>query len=52
MVRKKILNLDFFKSPLTTELFGIKAKEVGLPPGTLIHVGKQKIEKPVIGLFY
>ena len=50
MAPKKILNLDFFKQPLTTELFGIKAKEVGLPPGSLIHVGKQKIEKPVIGL--
>ena len=50
MVRKKILNLDFFKRPLTSELFGVKAKEVGLPPGSLIHVGKQKIEKPVIGL--
>jgi magnesium transporter len=50
MARKKILSLDFFKRPLTTELFGIKAKEVGLPPGSLIHVGEQKIEKPVIGL--
>ena len=50
MTRKKVLNLDFFKRPLTTELFGVKAKEVGLPPGSLIHVGEQKIEKPVIGL--
>ena len=50
MARKKILNLDFFKLPLTTEIFGVKAKEVGLPPGSLIHVGEQKIEKPVIGL--
>ncbi len=47
---KNILNLDFLKRPITTELFGIKAKEVGLSPGSLIHVGKQKIEKPVISL--
>ena len=50
MTRKKILNLDFFKRPLTTELFGIKAKEVGLPPGSLVHVGKQKVDKPSISL--
>ena len=47
---KKILKLDFLHRPITTELFGIKAKEIGLPPGSLIHVGKQKIEKPVISL--
>ena len=28
------------------KLFEIKAKEVGLAPGTLVHVGEQKIEKP------
>ena len=50
MIPKKLLNLDFLKLPVTTELFGIKAKEVGLPPGTLIHVGKQRTEKPVISL--
>jgi len=47
---KRLLNLDFLKLPFNTELFQVKAKEVGLPPGTLIHVGKQKIEKPVIDL--
>ena len=47
---KRLLNLDFLKLPFNTELFQIKAKEVGLPPGTLIHVGKQKIEKPVIDM--
>ena len=30
--------------------FRVKAKQVGLPPGTLIHVGERKIEKPVIDL--
>ena len=50
MAQKKILNLDFFKRPFTTELFGIKAKEVGLPPGSLVHVGKQKVDKPSISL--
>ncbi len=47
---KKILNLDFLKTPISAEMFGVKAKKVGLPPGTLVHVGKQKIEKPVISL--
>ena len=42
---KKILKLDFLHRPITTELFGIRAKKVGLPPGSLIHVGKQKTEK-------
>ena len=50
MAKKKLLNLDFFKLPLTTEIFGIKAKEVGLPPGSLVHVGKQKVDKPSISL--
>ena len=50
MAPKKILNLDFLKMPLKTELFGIKAQEVGLPPGSLVHVGKQKIEEPVISM--
>jgi len=47
---KRLLNLDFLKTPFNTDLFGIRAKEVGLPPGSLIHVGKQKIERPVISL--
>ena len=47
---KRLLKLDFLKMPFNAELFQVKAKEVGLPPGTLIHVGKQKIEKPVIDL--
>ena len=50
MAKKKLLNLDFFKLPLTTEIFGIKAKEVGLPPGSLVHVGKQKVDKPSISM--
>ena len=50
MDAKKILNWDFLKTPITKELFGVKAKEIGLPPGSLVHVGTQKIEKPVISL--
>jgi len=50
MKPKKFLNLKFLHTPITTDVFGIKAKKVGLPPGTLVHVGKQKIEKPVISL--
>jgi len=35
--------------PLKTvaSLFKSPSKEVGLPPGTLIHVGEQKVEKPI-----
>ncbi len=47
---KKLLNFDFLKTPINADIFGVKAKEVGLPPGTLIHVGEQKIETPIIGL--
>jgi magnesium transporter len=47
---KRLINLDFLKIPFNAELFQIKAKEIGLPPGTLIHVGKQREEKPVIDL--
>ncbi len=50
MKPKSILNLDFLKRPLRREMFQIKAKQVGLPPGTLIHVGTQKTERPVISL--
>ena len=50
MAHKKILNLNFLKMPVKTDIFHIKAKEVGLSPGTLVHVGKQKVEKPVISL--
>ena len=48
---KRLLNLDFLGLSINKEMFQIKAKEVGLPPGTLIHVGKQRIETPVLSLF-
>lgn len=47
---KRLLNLDFLGLSINKEMFQIKAKEVGLPPGTLIHVGKQRIETPVLSL--
>ena len=47
---KNLFNLDFLKMPLTKDLFGIQAKEVGLPPGSLVHVGEKKIERPIITL--
>ena len=50
MSAKRFLNLDFLKQPVNRDLFQVNAKEVGLPPGTLIHVGEQKTEKPVISL--
>ena len=42
-MKKKKMNM-----PITTDLFTVRAKQVGLPPGSLIHVGKQKIERPII----
>ena len=50
MSAKRFLNLDSLKQPVNRDLFQVNAKEVGLPPGTLIHVGEQKTEKPVISL--
>jgi len=47
---KRLLNIDLLKLPLNKAIFKVKAKEVGLPPGTLIHVGERKAEKPVISL--
>lgn len=47
---KKLLKLDFLKHPLNREMFKIKAKEIGLPPGTLVHVGRQRTEQPLISL--
>ena len=31
-----------------TSLFRSPAKKIGLPPGALVHVGKQRMERPVI----
>ena len=50
MGKKSLFNLDFLKLPINTNLFRVKAKEVGLPPGTLVHVGEQKVETAVISL--
>lgn len=50
MSEKKHPNLTFFKRPINKSLFKIEAKEVGLPPGTLVHVGEHRTEKPVISL--
>ena len=47
---KRLLNFDFLNLSLNKEMFQVKAKEVGLPPGTLIHVGKQRIETPIVSL--
>jgi len=33
-------------------LFRVRSKHVGLPPGTLIHVGEKKTDKPVITVFH
>jgi magnesium transporter len=50
MAKKRLIPFDFLKLPINRNMFQIKAKAVGLPPGTLIHVGEQKTEKPVITL--
>ncbi len=50
MKTKNILGLNVLSQPFSNRIFKVKAKQVGLPPGELIHVGKQKTEKPVITL--
>jgi magnesium transporter len=50
MSPKRFLNLEFLKLPTNRTIFQIDAKEIGLPPGTLVHVGERKELKPVISL--
>ncbi|MEJ2469600.1 MAG: magnesium/cobalt transporter CorA [Desulfuromonadales bacterium] len=47
---KRLLSLDFLKRPLGKDIFRIRAKQVGLPPGSLVYTGQQKVEKPRISL--
>ena len=49
-MKNPLPKLDFLKRPISRDMFQIKAKKVGLSPGTLVHVGTKKIEKPVISL--
>lgn len=44
--------MKFLPKPVrtVTSLFRSAPKEVGLPPGTLIHMGEQKIQTPVLSL--
>lgn len=39
-----------FKIPFSsvTSLFRSKPKQIGLPPGTLVYVGEQKVERPTL----
>jgi len=41
--------MDLFLKPLqtVTSLFRTPAKKIGLPPGSLIHIGEQKMERPI-----
>ena len=50
MKTKDILGLKVLSQSLSNGVFKIEAKQVGLSPGTLTHVGDQKTEKPVITL--
>ncbi|MBW2452182.1 MAG: magnesium/cobalt transporter CorA [Deltaproteobacteria bacterium] len=45
---KALFNFDLLKNPISRKRFNIKAKAVGLPPGTLIHVGQKIAERPRI----
>lgn len=40
--------LDTLNKPRSRGTFHVKAKKVGQSPGTLIHVGKQKVEHPLL----
>jgi magnesium transporter len=50
MGKHRLLKFDFFKRPVNRDIFQFRAKKAGLPPGSLVHVGQQKIERPVISL--
>jgi magnesium transporter len=50
MRKRSLINLDFLKKRINRDMFQINAKQIGLPPGTLVHVGQQKTEKPIITL--
>ena len=47
---KTLFHFGLLKNPISRKLFNVKAKEVGLPPGTLIHVGQKKAERPTVGV--
>ena len=47
---KRLIDLDFLNMPVNMKMFQVKAKEVGLSPGTLIHVGEQKAERSVLSI--
>ncbi len=48
--KKSRFSLDFLNRPINRGIFHIKAKKVGQSPGTLIHVGKQKVERPLLSV--
>ena len=50
MKTKDIPGLKVLSQSLSNGVFKIEAKQIGLSPGTLTHVGDQKTEKPVITL--
>lgn len=50
MKRPRLIDLDFLNLRKTLNPFRIQAKKVGLPPGSLVHVGERKMETPVISL--
>jgi len=48
--KPRLSDLDFLNLRKNLNPFRVKAKEVGLPPGSLVHVGERKMETPVISL--
>lgn len=50
MSAKPLINLGLGGLRRTLSPFRVHAKKVGLPPGTLVHVGVQKTETPEISL--
>ena len=50
MAKKNLIDRSLVGLRRTLKPFRVHAQKVGLPPGSLVHVGEQKTEKPEISL--
>lgn len=50
MKKPRLIDLDFLNLRKTLKPFRGQATKVGLPPGSLVHVGERKMETPLISL--
>lgn len=50
MSRKSLLDFDFLGLRQRLNPERLRSKKIGLPPGSLVHVGQQKTEQPILSL--